>query len=181
MNFGIRSTMGRWGASVCAVMIMSFAGGVQAADLTSLLMNQIGVTKPQAEGGAGSIFKYAKSQMTAENFAKVKQAVPGMSKYLKAAPNVSTAVAAPSTLTAGAAAAGVDTGGLMSGATNMLNANGLGGVADKLGAAQALAPAFEKLGLKPETVSRFLPVVVDYVKSSGGNSVASLLTGALGM
>jgi hypothetical protein len=181
MNAAFHARPARRIAFALFVLAAAFANAAQALDLTSLLMNQTGVTKPQAVGGAGSIFKYAKSQMTAENFGLVKQAVPGMSKYLAAAPAVNPKPAVPNALSSGAAAAGFDSGSLMNGASQALQANGLGGIADKLGAAQALAPAFQKLGLKPEMVGRFVPIVVDYVKSSGGSPVANLLTGALGM
>ena len=177
----MHNRLARWSALACFLAAAAFVNAAQALDLTSLLVNQTGVTKPQAVGGAGSIFKYAKSQMTAENFGLIKQAVPGMNKYLAAAPAVKTPPALPNALSSGAAAAGLDSGSLMNGATQALQANGLGGIADKLGAAQALAPAFQKLGLKPEMVGRFVPIVVDYVKSSGGSPVANLLTSALGM
>ena len=52
---------------------------------------------------------------------------------------------------------------------------------DKLQAAQALVPAFQRLGMDESMVARFLPVVVDYVKSVGGKSSSKLLTHALGI
>ncbi|MBI5617572.1 MAG: DUF2780 domain-containing protein [Gammaproteobacteria bacterium] len=143
MNTAFHARPARRIAVALFVLAAAFANAAQALDLTSLLMNRTGVTKPQAVGGAGSIFKYAKSQMTAENFGLIKQAVPGMSKYLAAAPAVNTKPALPNASSSGAAAAGLDSGSLMNGASQALKANGLGGLADKPGAAQALAPAFE--------------------------------------
>ena len=48
------------------------------------------------------------------------------------------------------------------------------------GAASAAATsAFSKLGLKPELVSKAIPVLTSFVTKSGGASVGSLLAGAL--
>ncbi len=52
-------------------------------------------------------------------------------------------------------------------------------VGGSAGAAAALAPAFQKLGLSGETVGKFLPIVVGYVTKKGGASVGDLLGGVL--
>jgi hypothetical protein len=39
-----------------------------------------------------------------------------------------------------------------------------------------LADSFSKLGMNTETMTQFIPVVVDFVKSDAGSSVAGLLT-----
>lgn len=156
-----------------SLVFAGLAPAASAEGLTDLLVSKVGVTKPQAEGGAGSIFKFAKSQMTKDNFKKIKGAVPDMSTYLGAAPAVESA-ATPGP--------GDKMGGLAGDAAKMLGgSDALSGVTGKLQAAQALAPAFEKLGMKPAMVTKFVPVVVDYVKSSGGAAMARLLTGALGI
>ena len=272
-------------ALVSVVTLAVLPALVQAGALTDLLVAKIGVTPPQADGGAGSIFKLARAQMTPENFQKLRSAVPGMDTYLGAAPAflpgeqpAAVAAAAPATglaqtgalagtATAGsqagrlaaiagsgstsgalAAAAGGSTagalasstlsggattgalaaaalgqpvsptealqgaarnkiagslGGTMPGAQGGLagvaagalagNAGGVssGGAAsallagtalgDKLQTVQALAPAFQQLGMKQGGVAQFLPVVVSYVKSVGGKSSSKLLTHALGL
>ena len=153
------------GTSVLVALLLAAAGPVAAAGLTDLLMSQVGVTQPQAVGGAGSIFKLAQAQMTPGNFAKLKGAVPGMEQYLGAAPAL--APVAPATTTAAPAQALGGTGQL-------------GGVGGKLATLQQLAPAFDTLGMKQKMIGKFVPVVVDYVKQQGGLSTAKLLTGALG-
>ncbi len=179
----------------------------KAGALTDLLIAQVGVTQPQADGGAGSIFKLARGQMTPENFQKLRSVVPGLDGYLGAAPaflpNESPAVAAHPATGERAALTGLATGGAAKGAALAgmtgvaagalgTNAGGLpaagatsallAGTAlgDKLQAVQALAPAFQQLGMNQDMVARFLPVVVDYVKSVGGKSSSKLLTHALG-
>lgn len=272
---------------------------VQAGALTDLLVAKVGVTPPQADGGAGSIFKLARAQMTPENFHKLRSVVPGMDTYLGAAPAflpgeqpAAVAATAPATglaqtaaltgttgagsnagklaaiagsgsttgalaaaaggsSTSGALALSAISGGSTTGAlaaaagggsnTGALAAaalgqpvsptaavqgaarnkiaesaggtipgeqDGLAGVAagalagnagglssggaasallagmalgDKLQPVQALAPAFQQLGMKQGLVAQFLPVVVGYVKSVGGKSSSKLLTSALGL
>jgi hypothetical protein len=41
------------------------------------------------------------------------------------------------------------------------------------------ATAFSKLGLKPDMVSKAVPVLTNFVTKSGGANVGSLLAGAL--
>lgn len=163
-------------ATLCACL---FSGTTFAAGLTDLLVSKVGVTPVQAEGGAGSIFKLAKSQLTADKFARIRTAVPGMDKYLAAAPVLpQPATAAPAT---GAAAAAPATGSLAGAAAKALGNSGqLGAMGGKLATLQQLAPAFEALGMKGKLAAKFVPVVTEYVQSTGGASAAKLLTGALG-
>ena len=50
--------------------------------LVDLLTSQLGVTKNQAEGGAGSIFQSAKQNLSVEDFSSIAKAVPGIDKML---------------------------------------------------------------------------------------------------
>ena len=63
---------------------------VHAADmgLVDLLTSQLGVTKDQATGGAGSIFQLAKQNLNVEDFSSVAKAVPGIDQMMGAAPKV---------------------------------------------------------------------------------------------
>lgn len=228
--------------TLAAVLSLALLPALAAAGaLTDLLIAQVGVTQPQADGGAGSIFKLARAQMSPENFHKLRTVVPGLDGYLGAAPaflpnespaaganpaagqsvglagmagggSATSALAAaamgqplsPADALKGAArnklsqslgaavpgaqggmagvaagALGANAGGLPAagGASALLAGTALG---DKLQAAQALAPAFQQLGMNQGMVARFLPIVVDYVKSVGGKSSSKLLTHALG-
>jgi hypothetical protein len=285
-------------------------GLVDAGVLTDLLIAKLGVSQPQADGGAGSIFKLARGQMTPENFQKLRTVVPGLDNYIGAAPaflpnerpvagalpaagqtaalaglaggrsakgaaltglaggssakgaaitglagGSSAQGAAVAGLAGGSSAKGAALAGLAGGgsgtgalagmagggsatgalaaaamgqtpspgdalkgaARNQLSQSlggaipgsqgGMAGIAagamganaggsplanaagallagtaigDKLQAAQALAPAFQQLGMDQGMVARFLPLVIDYVKSVGGKSSSKLLTHALG-
>lgn len=212
-------------APILVLGALSFPGVASALDLTQLLMSKVGVTQPQAIGGAGSIFKLAQAQMTAENFQKIAAVVPSMGTYLGAAqgllPQLGTPAAAmapagggvqdaagqaaasalagngfnTSALTANAVAGGQGAATyaivgaapatpsateLMAGkAAQMLDPSGKLGA--KLKTAEALAPAFEKLGMNKETMAKFVPVVSGYLKTVGGKSTSKLLSHALGM
>jgi hypothetical protein len=87
--------------------------------------------------------------LSAEDFAKVAGAVPGMDGLLKAAP-------------APAAASAIGTSGVA-------NLAGLSSVAG----------AFSKLGLKPDMVSKAIPIITGYVTKSGGSAVGNILAGVL--
>ena len=56
---------------------------------------------------------------------------------------------------------------------------GLSQVAGAAGGLAAAASAFTKLGLKPELVSKAIPILTSFVTKSGGANVGSLLAGVL--
>ena len=62
------------------------------------------------------------------------------------------------------------------GALGAAGAIGAVGTAGSMGSAAA---AFSKLGLKPETVAKAVPVLTTYVSKTGGAGVGLLLAGAL--
>jgi hypothetical protein len=118
-------------------------------ELVGMLTKNLNVTPKQATGGAGALFNLAKSRLKPDQFSQVAAAVPGMDGLLKAAPSA---------------------GGL----------SALGGALP--GAAGGLAPAaaaFQKLGLSPDMVAKFVPLLTQFVGSKGGANVASLLAGVL--
>jgi hypothetical protein len=130
------------------------AAAVKASpDLVNSLAKEIGGTPEQAAGAAGALFGVAKSQLKPDEFAKVSKAVPGMDSLLAAAPVL--------------AAASGGAGGAL--------AKAAGGAGNLASAAQA----FTKLGLKPEMVSKAVPVLTSFVTKSGGAGVGSLLAGVL--
>lgn len=135
------------------------APSTTSTGLTGLLMQQLGVSQPQAEGGAGAIFQMAKSKMQTAAFSKLSSSVPGMSSLLSAAPAAQPAVG------------GTGLGGLAS----IAGAAAGGSTGNLLG----LAGSFQQLGLAPDMVQKFVPVVMQYVQGTGGGAVASTLQAAL--
>ncbi len=131
--------------------------GVAAGTNSSLvdsLVGQLGVSPGQAEGGAGSIFQYAKQKLGADSFQGIANVVPGMDGMLAAAPKT-------------------DVAGGLTGAIGGDSAAGMLGPASVMN-------NFQQLGLSTDMVGKFAPIVVDYVKGLGGPGVANLLQGALG-
>ena len=122
-------------------------------DLVSMLVDSLGVTKGQAKGGAGALFQNAKENLSGDDFQKVSDAVPQMDSYLAAAPEKSSG------------------GGAFGQLSSM--AGGVG----KLGSLASLTDSFKQLGLDSSMVSKFIPVVLEFVQSKGGTSVAGLLKG----
>jgi Protein of unknown function VcgC/VcgE (DUF2780) len=144
------------------IMLVATPAAVLAVDLglTGLLTSQLGVTEPQAMGGAGAIFSYAKEKLSPESFTKVANAVPEMDQLLAAAPAVAAPEPAGSAPGLGALAG--------QGAETLPGGDAIGGIADKATGLQSLNDSFGKLGMEPDMVGKFGPVVLDYVKSKGG-------------
>lgn len=122
--------------------------------LVQLLANQLGISPNQAAGGAGSIFRTARENMTPQAFETVSQSVPGMDNLLAAAP------ALPAT-------------GLTGGVSSML------GGGSQLGGTAALASAFQQLDLSPDMIGQFIPIITQSLESTGGSAASSLLRSAL--
>ena len=123
--------------------------------LTGMLMGQLGVSESQAQAGAGSIFKYAKENLSKSEFAKVAESVPGIKDMMAAAPKSEKS-----------------SGGL-AGLSSMF-----GG--DKLGSLAGLTSNFNSLGLNADMLGKFTPIILEYVKKHGGEAVKKLLSSALG-
>jgi hypothetical protein len=125
---------------------------VASPELVGQLTKGLSVTPQQATGGAGALFGLAKSRLNPADFSKIAAVVPGMGGFLKAAPS-----------TGG--------GSGLSSLTGSLPGN-VGGIASE-------TAAFQKLGLSPDMVGKFVPILTNFIQSKGGANVASLLSGAL--
>ena len=132
--------------------------GAQSGGLVNLLTANLGVTAPQAEGGAGAIFSYAKEKLSPDEFTKVAGAVPEMDSLLKAAPQ---------TQTSGLGKAIGGTGSM------------LGGGAAKVGGLATVGESFSKLGMQPDMVNQFVPTILQYVESKGGATTKNILAAVL--
>jgi hypothetical protein len=125
-------------------------------ELINQLTQDLGVTEEQAKGGAGLLFDLAKQKLGAGDFENVSAAVPGISEMMGAAPK---------------------SGGL-GGAIGGL-ASALGGGAGKLGDLASLAGGFKNLGLGSDMIGKFVPIILSFVQSKGGDSIKNLLEGVL--
>jgi hypothetical protein len=127
-------------------------------EIIKLLVDQLGVTENQAQGGAGAIFNMVKDKVSDDQFSNLSSAIPGLDSLMAAAP---------------------DSGGGLSGAigglTSMLGGEG----AEKLGNLAGLAGSFDKLGLDMDSVTKFIPIILSFVQSKGGDTLKDLLTDVL--
>ena len=126
------------------------------SDLVKTLTDNLGVTKEQASGGAGAIFKYAQSKLSADDFSTVAKALPGVDSLISAAPK-----------TGGSA-------DLFSGLKSFS-----GSQSNSAAAVSSLAGSFSKLGMNADMVGKFIPIVLEYAKSKGGTAVMNILKGVL--
>lgn len=130
---------------------------LKSGELTNLLVQRLGVTPQQAMGGAGALLQVAKTRMNPDAFAKLSQQVPDVSQLLSAVPALQPQ-------------------------------SGLGGLAGKLAGlsgdssistALTAVSIFQQLGMKPETMQKFVPVVVDYVRGDTSAAIADGLGAAM--
>ena len=130
-----------------------------AMDLVKMLTSQLGVTENQAAGGAGSLFNMAKGMLSETEYGQVAAAIPGINDLIAAAPAVSESTAKKSDK--------------MSGLTQGLGS--LTKAVDSAGKYAAVYDQFKQLDLNTDMVSQFVPVLLSFAESSGGESVMNTL------
>ena len=128
-------------------------------DLVKMLTSQLGVTEPQATGGAGALFGMAKEALSENDYGQVAGAIPGIGDLINAAPAVSESTSDVSDKIGGFA------GGLGSVTKAVDSANKFAAVNDQ----------FKQLGLDAGMVSQFVPVLLSFADSAGGESVMNIL------
>ena len=135
------------------------AAAPNVSDMISSVTDSLGVSQSQATGGLGSLFNYAKDNISAEQFEQLSSALPGVDSLLKAVPDVS-AVASEGGL-----------GGLLDKAANY---------SESLKAANDLKKQFESLGLNPEMIAQFANKAKEYLDTDEGKKVKDILIEGLG-
>ena len=135
------------------IFSMSSPASADTSKLIGSLVDKLGVSKEQAAGGSGAVFKEAKNNMSPGDYSQLLNAVPGIDSLVGAAP---------------------ETGGLAGKASSLL-----GGSSGTASGMAGLADSFSKLGLSPDMVNEFVPVILDFVNSEGGKQAMTLLKNAL--
>ncbi len=125
-------------------------------ELLSMLVQNLGVNEEQAKGGAGLLFKMAKEKLGDGDFSQIASAVPGMEEMIGAAPESGGMAKAMGSLT-----------------------SGLGGKLGQMGSLAGVASGFSKLGLEKDMIGKFVPTILSFVQSKGGDSVKSLLANVM--
>ncbi|MDZ4185443.1 MAG: DUF2780 domain-containing protein [Desulfuromonadales bacterium] len=123
-------------------------------ELLQMLTQQLGVSEDQAQGGAGLLFSLAKEKLQAGEFSQVAGAVPGIEDLIAAAPKP-----------AGFA-------GALGGLASTLGGSNLGNLA-------ALAGGFKGLNMDSGMISKFIPIVLSFIQSKGGDAVKGILAKVL--
>ena len=127
-------------------------------ELIGLLTQNLGVNKDQAKGGAGLIFQLAKQQLGNSEFNQVASVIPGLDDLLNATPQ--------------------ERSGVM-GAIGGLAGSFGGGTLGKVAGLASLAGGFNQLGLNPEMISQFVPIILNFVQNQGGEEIKNILAGVL--
>jgi len=124
-------------------------------ELVDQLVEQLGISSDQAQGGIGILLGLAREKMGAENFSQLTDAVPDLAGMEESVPP---------------AASSSSLGGL---------AASIGGGLGKLGQIGRLSEMFSSIDLKGDMVGRFLPIVLSFVQAKGGDTAKQLLAGVL--
>ncbi len=124
-----------------------------------MLTSNLGVTDQQASGGAGSLLKFTKSQMPKADYKTVKKGLPGAKDLIGSAPKV-------------------ESGNSLAGQTSSL----LGGSSGKsVAGLDTLTSSFDSLGLSPNMIQKFTPILMDYAKQYSSPGVSQILEGAFSL
>jgi hypothetical protein len=120
-------------------------------ELVKNLTDKFSVKPEQAAGGIGSILNYAKGKLSADDFGKVSKAIPGTDSLLAAAPAVDSNAATSALAKLAPGAAGI----------------------------ASLGGSFEKLGLSPDMIGKFVPEILNYTQLKGGEATKNILANVL--
>jgi len=99
---------------------------------------------------------YLKEKLGSGDFSKIANVITGIDSLMKSAP---------------------ESGGVLGGIGKL--ASGLGGGAGQLGNLASLAGGFSKLGLDSGMIGKFIPIILSFAQSKGGDVVKKLLEKAL--
>jgi hypothetical protein len=119
-------------------------------ELIDQLTKNLGVSGPQAEGGAAVLFKAARDKLGGDEFSRLLGGVPGLGDLMKKAP-----------------AAGGGLGGMLGGLAGAIGGNA--------GLIATIVGGFGKLGLTTEDAKKFVPVMIAFLRTKVGPDVVSTL------
>ena len=142
----------------CSAMGKNKSSNVTNSDspMVNMLTEKLGVSNEQATGGAGAVLGYAKNKLSPDDYAKVSKAMPESDSLIKSAPK--------------------DDG--MSNKLGSMTSSMTGG-SESAGGLGSLAGSFGKLGLSPDMVGKFVPIITEYANTQGGSGISGLLGSVL--
>jgi len=123
-------------------------------NLIERLMEELGVTRQQAEGGAGLLLEFAQKKLDGDRFVEVADSIPAISDIIGKAPRGEIAMGRP----------------LWVFFSRLFG--GLGGL-------YVLAAAFDGLGLDKKQLRKFVEVLLGHFRERGGERVEGYLGSVL--
>jgi hypothetical protein len=130
---------------------------LKVGELTNLLVQRLDITQQQAMGGAGALLQIAKMRMNPEAFAKLSTQIPDVEQLLLAVPALK-----PQSVSGG-----------LAGKLGNLAGN------SSIGTVLTAVSIFQQLGMKPEIMEKFVPVVIDYARGNTDEAIVGGLKAAL--
>lgn len=121
-------------------------------ELLQEIVKQLGVSEDQAKGGTGMIFNLAKNKLGPDEFGRIAELLPGMDELIDSAPQP---------------------GGIASAIGGIASA--FGQKAGHLGDMAGLISGFKSLDLDSGMVTKFIPIILSFVKGKGGEGLGGLL------
>ncbi len=123
-------------------------------ELIEQIVKHWGVSREQAQGGAGILLQVAQNRLPRDDFIKIADLIPAISDIIGKAPEFNTPPGR--------------------GLAVQLNRlfGGLGGLAGLVG-------PFEKLGLSKSSIGEFVGVVLSFFREKGGPEIEGLLRDVL--
>jgi hypothetical protein len=170
--------------SIVGLVIAASSAMADTGELINRLSLNLGVTQQQASGGAGSIFRLAKSRLQPGQFLEIAERIPGLNELIAGAPapvaRINGQPAAIENMNTAAGGAGSSAAGAQSTKERTGRIAGLP-EADRanLGALTPLSAPFAELGMPDERIREFVPIVLEYTRSQAGDPAMRLMERAL--
>lgn len=126
-------------------------------ELVKTIVSQLNINESQAQGALGSVMGMAQ-KFLGNDFSKISQALPGIEAMIANSPKTQSS----------------GLGGVIGGVMSALGQSDSG-----LANLNTLVGQFKSLGLDAGTVTKFLPVVIEFLQKNGNPQVAELLQKAM--